>query len=169
MDPPSFSRRAPSTQLSHPILGCDSIQSWKCDYMPASHVVPKTIDEYISAFSPEVQAVLQRVRQAVCSAAPDAQETISYRIPAFKLNGMLVYFAAFTKHIGFYPPRLEKAVSRYAGEKGNLRFPTRSTDPLRLDQAHHQASRETEPGETHNGAQKERIAEQYLPIVAEAG
>ena len=101
MDPPSFSRLAPSTQLSHPILGCDSIQSWKCDYMPTSHVAPKTIDEYISAFSPEVQAVLQRVRQAVCSAAPGAQETISYRIPAFKLNGMLVYFAAFTKHIGF--------------------------------------------------------------------
>jgi len=137
MDPPSFSRRAPSTQLSHPILGCDSIQSWKCDYMPTSHVAPKTIDEYISAFSPEVQAVLQRVRQAVCSAAPGAQETISYRIPAFKLNGMLVYFAAFTKHIGFYPPirgdsRLEKAVSRYAGEKGNLRFPLDQPIPYGL-------------------------------------
>jgi uncharacterized protein YdhG (YjbR/CyaY superfamily) len=100
-------------------------------------VAPKTIDEYISAFSPEVQAVLQRVRQAVCSAAPGAQETISDRIPAFRLNGMLVYFAAFTKHIGFYPPirgdsRLEKAVSRYAGEKGNLRFPLDQPIPYGL-------------------------------------
>jgi hypothetical protein len=67
--------------------------------MPTSHVAPKTIDEYISDFSPEVQAVLQRVRP--CAAPlPGAPETISYRIPAFKLNGMLVYFAAFTKHIG---------------------------------------------------------------------
>ena len=105
--------------------------------MPTSHVVPKTIDECISAFSREVQAVLQKVRQAVSSAAPGAQETISYRIPAFKLNGMLVYFAAFTKHIGFYPPirgdsRLEKAVSRYAGEKGNLRFPLDQPIPYGL-------------------------------------
>jgi uncharacterized protein YdhG (YjbR/CyaY superfamily) len=73
----------------------------------------------------------------VRSAAPDAQETISYRIPAFKLNGMLVYFAAFKKHIGFYPPirddsRLEKAVSRYAGEKGNLRFPLDQPIPYPL-------------------------------------
>ena len=61
-------------------------------------------------------------------AAPDAQEAISYRIPAFTLNGALVYFAAFKKHIGFYPPvkgdaRLEKAIAAYAGPKGNLQFP----------------------------------------------
>src|ERR1044071_9333185 len=62
---------------------------------------------------------------------------ISYRIPAFKLNGMLVYFGAFTKPIGFYPPirgdsRLEKALSRYAGEKGNLRFPLDQPIPYGL-------------------------------------
>jgi len=96
--------------------------------MATNRVVPKTIDEYISAFSPEVRAILQEVRQVVRSAAPGAQEAISYNIPAFKLNGVLVYFAAFKQHIGFYPPirgdsRLEKAVSQYAGEKGNLRFP----------------------------------------------
>jgi len=73
----------------------------------------------------------------VCSAAPGAQETISYRIPAFRLNGVLVYFAAFKKHIGFYPPvrgdaRLEKAVAPYAGEKGNLRFPLDQPIPFAL-------------------------------------
>ena len=99
--------------------------------------MPKTIDEYISAFSPEVQAILQRVRQVVRRAAPDAEEAISYKIPAFKLNGVLVYFAAFKKHIGFYPPirgdsRLEKAVSPYAGEKGNLRFPLDQPIPYAL-------------------------------------
>jgi uncharacterized protein YdhG (YjbR/CyaY superfamily) len=72
--------------------------------MATRRAMPKTIDEYISGFTSEVQTILQRVRQVVRSAAPDAQETISYRIPAFKLNGMLVYFAAFKKHIGFYPP-----------------------------------------------------------------
>jgi len=73
----------------------------------------------------------------VRSAAPEAQETISYGMPAFMLNGALVYFAAFKKHIGFYPPirgdaRLEKAVSRYAGEKGNLRFPLDQPIPFEL-------------------------------------
>jgi len=105
--------------------------------MATNRAVPKTIDEYISAFSPEVRAILQEVRQVVRSAAPDAQEAISYNIPAFKLNGVLVYFAAFKRHIGFYPPirgdsRLEKAVSQYAGEKGNLRFPLDQPIPYAL-------------------------------------
>lgn len=96
--------------------------------MATNRNAPATIDQYISAFSPDVQAMLREVRQAVRSAAPDAQEAISYQIPAFKLHGALVYFAAFKNHIGFYPPirgdaRLGKAVSPYAGEKGNLRFP----------------------------------------------
>ena len=96
--------------------------------MAADRTVPKSIDEYIAAFSPELQAILQRVRLTISEAAPDARETISYQIPAFTLNGALVYFAAFKNHIGFYPPvkgdaRLEKAISAYAGEKGNLRFP----------------------------------------------
>ena len=105
--------------------------------MATNRAVPKTIDEYISAFSPEVRAILQEVRQVVRSAAPGAQEAISYNIPAFKLNGVLVYFAAFKQHIGFYPPirgdsRLEKAVSQYAGEKGNLRFPLDQPIPYAL-------------------------------------
>ena len=105
--------------------------------MSTKRNAPESIDEYICAFSPHVQAILQQVRQVVRSAAPDAQETISYQIPAFKLNGVLVYFAAFKKHIGFYPPvrgdaRLEKAVAPYAGDKGNLRFPLDQPIPFDL-------------------------------------
>lgn len=105
--------------------------------MATKRDAPQSIDEYISGFSPDVQAILQRVRQVVRDAAPEAQETISYQMPAFKLNSVLVYFAAFKKHIGFYPPckgdaRLEKAASPYAGEKGNLRFPLDQPIPFEL-------------------------------------
>ena len=98
---------------------------------------PANIDEYVSGFAPEVQAILERIRSTVHEAAPASQETISYQIPAFTLNGVLVYFAAFKKHIGFYPPvrgdaALEKAVSRYAGEKGNLQFPLAEPIPYAL-------------------------------------
>jgi|SRR6478752_2003860 len=105
--------------------------------MATNQPPPKSIDEYIALFSPEVQSILERIRSTVASAAPEAKETISYRIPAFTLNGALVYFAAFKNHIGFYPPvkgheRLEKAISRYAGEKGNLRFPLDQPIPYGL-------------------------------------
>jgi uncharacterized protein YdhG (YjbR/CyaY superfamily) len=98
---------------------------------------PSKIDEYISGFSPEVQAILQEIRAVISNAAPDAEETISYRIPAFKQNGILVYFAAFKHHIGFYPPvkgdaTLMKALARYAGEKGNLQFPIDQPIPYGL-------------------------------------
>ena len=96
--------------------------------MSADRAKLGNIDEYIAAFPPEVQAILERIRRTIHDAAPGATETISYRIPAFTLGGALVYFAAFKNHIGFYPPvsgdaGLEKAISPYAGEKGNLRFP----------------------------------------------
>ena len=89
---------------------------------------PTTVDEYIAAFSPEVQSILQRVRKVVCEAAPEAQEVISYRMPALKQRGILVYFAAFKNHVGLYPPAsgdpgIEEAIAPYAGDKGNLRFP----------------------------------------------
>ena len=105
--------------------------------MAPGRTAPKSIDEYIAAFCPEVQAVLERVRFTIRNAAPGAQETISYQIPAFTLSGVLVYFAAFKNHIGFYPPvkgdaRLEKAISGYAGEKGNLRFPLDQPIPFGL-------------------------------------
>lgn len=105
--------------------------------MPVGDKTPGDIDEYISAFSPEVQKILEEMRLTIRSAAPGAQETISYRMPAFTQNGVLVYFAAFKKHIGLFPPvkgdeKLVKAVSRYAGEKGNLRFPLDEPIPYGL-------------------------------------
>ena len=105
--------------------------------MPSGRAKPKDIDDYIASFSPEVQAILEKIRLTIKNAAPDAQETISYNMPTFWLNGALVYFAAFKKHIGFYPPvkrdtRLEKAISTYAGEKGNLQFPLDQPIPYGL-------------------------------------
>jgi len=89
---------------------------------------PAGMDEYIAAFPPPVQKILKKIRATIAAAAPDAQEVISYRMPAFAQDGILLYFAAFKAHIGVYPPvsgdaELEKALSRYAGPKGNLRFP----------------------------------------------
>ena len=105
--------------------------------MATDRAPPKTIDDYIAASSPEVRGILERIRATIHEAAPDADEAISYRIPAFRLNGVLVYFAAFKRHIGFYPPvrgdaRLVRAVSRYAGDKGNLQFPLDEPIPFDL-------------------------------------
>ena len=61
---------------------------------------PKNIDEYIAAFSPEVQSILEKIRSTIRQAAPEAKEKISYKMPAFTLDGDLIYFAAFKKHIG---------------------------------------------------------------------
>lgn len=98
---------------------------------------PTNIAEYIAQFSPEVQIILREIRATIKAAAPDAEETISYRMPAFRFHGILVYFAAFRQHIGLYPPvsgdkAIEKAIALYAGEKGNLRFPLDRPIPLKL-------------------------------------
>ena len=98
---------------------------------------PTDIDTYISQFPADVQAVLEKVRETIRNAAPDAKEVISYQMPAFKQHGILVYFAAWKQHIGLYPPisgdeALEKAVARYAGPKGNLQFPLDEPMPLKL-------------------------------------
>ena len=97
----------------------------------------ENVDEYIASFSPEIQSILEMIRSTIKKAAPDAKETISYQMPAFELNGALVYFAAFKKHIGFYPPvkgdaKLEQSLSRYAGPKGNLQFPLDQPIPYGL-------------------------------------
>jgi uncharacterized protein YdhG (YjbR/CyaY superfamily) len=98
----------------------------------------RNIDEYIAAFSPEVQSILAKIRLTIRKAAPAAQEKISYRIPAFTFGGgALIYFAAFKEHIGLYPPvrgdkKLEKEISPFKGEKGNLRFPLDEPIPYAL-------------------------------------
>lgn len=88
---------------------------------------PGTIDEYIASCPPAVQPILRKIRKTIAAAAPDAQETISYRLPTFMLDGVLVHFGAFKNHIGLYPPvrgtpALEKQLAPYAGPKGNLQF-----------------------------------------------
>lgn len=99
--------------------------------------VPATIDDYIAAQPARAQKILRRIRQVVRDTAPEAEELISYRMPAFRQGGILVYFAAFSGHIGLYPPvrgdlKLEAAVAPYAGEKGNLRFPLDGRIPYDL-------------------------------------
>ncbi|MEK8029714.1 DUF1801 domain-containing protein [Ideonella sp. DXS29W] len=97
--------------------------------------VPATVDEYIAAFAPDVQAVLRAVRTAARQAAPGAEERISYRMPALYQQGVLVYFGAFKHHLGLFPPVDEPGllarVAPYAGPKGNLQFPY--SQPLPLD------------------------------------
>lgn len=88
----------------------------------------ENIDDYIAGFPPEKRTILEKIRTTIRNAAPEAKEVISYRMPTFTKNGVLVHFAAFKNHIGLYPPvsgdaELEEALAPYAGEKGNLRFP----------------------------------------------
>jgi len=97
----------------------------------------QNIDEYIAGFPEDIQAILQNLRRVIHEAAPEAQETISYRMPAFKKNGILVYFAAFKDHIGFFPTSF--GVSAFARElesydtaKGTIRFPLDEPIPVNL-------------------------------------
>ena len=95
------------------------------------------IDEYIQAYPTEIQSILQSIRTTIRKAAPEAEEIISYKMPAFQQNGILVYFAAFKKHIGLYPPvsgdpAIEKAIAPYGGPKGNLQFPLDQPSPYDL-------------------------------------
>ncbi len=98
---------------------------------------PGTIDEYIAAFPTDVPAILKRLRSTIRECAPEAEETISYRIPTFRLNGNLVHFAAFKDHIGFFPtssPReaFKKELSKYKGGKGTIQFPLSEPIPYSL-------------------------------------
>lgn len=119
-----------------------------------------TIDEYIAAAAPEARPALEKIRALVREAAPGAAEKISYRMPAFALDGDIVYFAAFKHHIGLYPPvrgdaRLLKQLAPYAGEKGNLKFPLNQPMPYELigkviarrlkEHAEHVAARQAKP------------------------
>ncbi len=98
---------------------------------------PQNIDEYIADFPPDVQKILQKIRLTVRKAAPRAEETIKYRMPTFTLNGNLVHFAAFKKHIGFYPTptgtkEFQKELSIYKGAKGSVQFPLDQPIPFGL-------------------------------------
>jgi len=96
-----------------------------------------SIDDYIASVPLDVQSILQEIRRVVKTEVPTAVETISYQLPAFKLDKVYIYFAAFKKHIGVYPPvngdkNLQKALLPYRGEKGNLKFPLAQPVPYDL-------------------------------------
>src|SRR5438105_3271852 len=97
----------------------------------------RTMDDYIETFPEDVQIILEKIRRAIRKAAPEAEEAISYQMPAFKLDDdkILVYFAAFKNHVGLYPPppkEFKKETSPYEGPKGNLKFPIDRPIPLGL-------------------------------------
>lgn len=96
-----------------------------------------TIDEFISQYPENVQAILQRVRSTIQSAAPDAKEKISYGIPTFTLNGNLIHFSAYTHHIGLYPGAapvedFKKELEGYKTSKGTVQFPLDKPIPYDL-------------------------------------
>jgi uncharacterized protein YdhG (YjbR/CyaY superfamily) len=95
------------------------------------------MDEYIAGFPQEVQGILQKIRATIRKAAPGAEETINYQMPTFVLKGNLVHFAAFKKHIGFYPTptgieKFKVELSVYEGAKGSVRFPLEKPIPFGL-------------------------------------
>ena len=105
--------------------------------MGTRRAAPASIDQYIAAAPAAVRPILTQIRRTIRIAAPGAEEIISYRMPAFRLHGILAYFAVFRTHIGLYPPvsgdaKLEKALASYAGPKGNLRFPLDRPIPYAL-------------------------------------
>jgi len=98
---------------------------------------PTTIEEYIASFPENIQIVLEQLCSTIRQAAPQAEETISYGMPSFKLNGKMIWFGAFSKHIGFYPKvtetdALSKELSNYKGTKGSVHFSLDKPMPLKL-------------------------------------
>jgi uncharacterized protein YdhG (YjbR/CyaY superfamily) len=105
--------------------------------MKAHPAAPKNIDEYITGFPQDVQDILEKIRSTIRKAAPNAEETINYQMPTFTLKGNLVHFAAFKKHIGFYPTptgieQFQKELSVYKGAKGSVQFPMDKPIPFDL-------------------------------------
>ncbi|HEX9333411.1 MAG TPA: DUF1801 domain-containing protein [Anaerolineales bacterium] len=105
--------------------------------MKTDQTAPKTIDEYIAGFPNDIQEVLQKIRMTIRKAAPEAEETIKYRMPTFTLKGNLIHFAAFKNHIGFYPvptgiEKFKKELSVYKTAKGSVQFPLDKPIPFDL-------------------------------------
>jgi uncharacterized protein YdhG (YjbR/CyaY superfamily) len=105
--------------------------------MNSSKKIFSSIDEYISEFPPDIQKILNQIRSAVKKAAPKAAEVISYGMPAFKQNKVLVYFAVGKNHIGFYPTPnpikiFSKELDTFKTSKGAIQFPLDRKIPLAL-------------------------------------
>lgn len=100
-------------------------------------IKPKTVDEYIALALPGIKEPLERIRTAILEEAPDALECISYEMPAYKQNGILVYFGGFTKHVSLFPgseaiAAFELQLVDYKTSKGTIRFPINKELPLAL-------------------------------------
>ncbi len=98
---------------------------------------PQTVNDYIADFPPPMQSRLKKVRQTIRKAAPKATETISYQIPAYMLNGRLIYFAGFKDHISVHPaprgnPKFKAILAKYKGGKGTIQFPHDKPIPFGL-------------------------------------
>ncbi|TBO39695.1 iron chaperone [Pedobacter kyonggii] len=98
---------------------------------------PENIDQYIANFPIEMQKLLQQIRETIHKAVPEAKEVISYGMPAFKQNTVLVYFAGYAKHIGFYPTgsgieAFKEEFTQYKWSKGAVQFPLDKPLPLGL-------------------------------------
>ena len=105
--------------------------------MQANAKVAGNIDEYIEQFPANVQAILQKLRATIKKTAPAAEETISYQIPAFRYHGMLVFFAGYKNHVGFYPTSspmkvFKDRLTSYKTSKGAIQFPIDKALPLTL-------------------------------------
>lgn len=105
--------------------------------MKIAATTPANIDDYIASFPQEVQVILEKLRQTIRQAAPDATEKISYQMPTFYLNGNLVHFAAYKNHIGFYPApsgivAFQDELTKYKTSKGAIQFPINEALPLAL-------------------------------------
>src|ERR1044071_5626986 len=97
----------------------------------------KSVDEYLSSLPKPVRVILEKLRKTIKDTAPQAEEVISYNMPAFKLNGMLVWYAAYDKHIGFYPTASPIIVFKddlkgYKTSKGAIQFPVEKPIPVTL-------------------------------------
>src|SRR6478672_8801305 len=95
----------------------------------------QTVDEYLASFPESTKRILKEIRKTIKKAAPSAEETISYNMPAFKLQGMLVYYAGYQNHIGFYPTpsgieAFKTELSGYESAKGSVQFPIDKPMPL---------------------------------------
>lgn len=105
--------------------------------MEENKVTYESVDQYISAYAPEVQEILQTLRKVIREAAPEAEEKISYQMPTFFLHKNLVHFAAFKNHIGFYPApqgieAFKEELAKYKGAKGSVQFPLHEPLPYEL-------------------------------------
>ncbi len=96
-----------------------------------------TVNQYISIFPEAFQIKLEQIRSTIRRSAPKAEEVISYGMPAYKQNGILVYFAAYANHIGFYPTgsgnkNFKNDISEFKNSKGTVQFPLDKKVPLSL-------------------------------------